>query len=404
MKQSITSITDWSAQTALVREDLNVPIDAATGAITDDTRIRAALPTLTYLLDKGARVVVMSHLGRPKGKPSPALSLKPVAEHLQQLLPGRHVQLASGVYNDAVKAEVAALKPGQLLLLENIRFEPGEEANDPEFAKQLASLGTIFVHDAFGTAHRAHASTEGIAHYIGKTVAGFLMLKEVDAMTRILTAPPRPLTAVIGGSKVSSKITVLQNLIPKVDNLVIGGGMRYTFFKALGYEVGKSLVEPDFIPLAVELMALAKSHNTNLVLPSDAVVADAFDNNANTQIVPSNAIPADWEGLDIGPDSIATITALLKASKAVLWNGPMGVFELPNFAAGTRAVAETLANLPQVQTVLGGGDTVAAIEAFGIDPARYTHVSTGGGASLEFLEGKILPGIAVIPDEVAVTH
>jgi phosphoglycerate kinase len=403
MKRSITDITNWSEQTALVREDLNAPLDATTGAITDDTRITAALPTLQYLLDQKAKVVVLSHLGRPKGKPDPAFSLKPVADRLAQLLPQANVQLAPAVTGPQVTAMVQALQPGQLLLLENTRFEPGEEANDPALAKALAALGTVFVHDAFGASHRAHASTEGLAHHIPQTVAGFLMLKEVDTLTRILTNPPRPLTAIIGGSKVSSKITVLQNLIPKVDNLIVGGGMRYTFFAAQGFGVGDSLVEPDFVPLATELMALAKQHNTQLWLPEDTLVANGFSNDAATQVVPSNAIPDGWQGLDIGPASIATLNGVLRNSKAVLWNGPMGVFEFANFAAGTKAMANTLAELTAegVQTVLGGGDTVAAIEAFGIDPARYTHVSTGGGASLEFLEGKTLPGIAAIPDATA---
>jgi phosphoglycerate kinase len=396
LKRSITDIPNWSEHVALVREDLNVPVENS--QITDDTRIRAALPTLTYLLQRNAKIVLMAHFGRPKGNVDMAFSLKPVAEHLRDLLPGYPVALAPDVYSPNVVDMVKAMSVGSVLLLENTRFEPGEEKNDPELAKNLASLGTIFVHDAFGASHRAHASTEGVGHFL-PTVAGFLMQKEVDTMTRILTNPPRPLTAVIGGSKVSSKITVLQNLIPKVNHLVIGGGMRYTFFNALGYEVGDSLVEPDFIPLATELMALAKQHGTELLLPSDAVIADAFDNNANRKVVPSDQIPVGWQGLDIGPDSINTIQTVLKASKAVLWNGPMGVFEFANFAAGTKAIADTLANLADCQTVLGGGDTVAAIEAFGIDPDRYTHVSTGGGASLEFLEGKTLPGIAVIPDK-----
>ena len=396
MKRSITDIPNWSGKVALVREDLNVPLE--NGQITDDSRIQAALPTLTFLLQQEAKVVLMAHLGRPKGKPSPEFSLKPVEEHLRTLLPGYTITLAPDVYSPKVVEMVSKMQPGSLLLLENTRFEPGEEKNDPELAKNLASLGDIFVHDAFGASHRAHASTEGVAHHIHQTVAGFLMQKEVDTMTRIMSNPPRPLTAIIGGSKVSTKITVLQNLIPKVDNLVVGGGMRYTFFKAMGYEVGDSLVEPDFIPLAKKLMDLAKQHNTRLILPSDAVIADAFDNQANRKVVPSDQIPVGWQGLDIGPDSVATIQAVLKESKAVLWNGPMGVFEMPNFAAGTRAIAETLASLPDTQTVLGGGDTVAAIEAFGISPEQFTHVSTGGGASLEFLEGKILPGIAVIPD------
>jgi phosphoglycerate kinase len=401
LKRSITDIPNWSNLVALVREDLNVPLE--NGQITDDTRIQAALPTLTYLLQQQAKVVVMAHLGRPKGKRSDEFSLKPVAEHLRTLLPGYTVTLAPDVYNAEVVEQVKKMQPASLMLLENTRFEPGEEKNDPELAKKLASLGNVFVHDAFGASHRAHASTEGIAHHINQTVAGFLMQKEVDTMTRMLSNPPRPLTAIIGGSKVSSKITVLQNLIPKVDNLVVGGGMRYTFFKAMGYEVGDSLVEPEFIPLAKQLMDLAKQHNTQLILPTDAVIADAFDNNANHKVVPSDQIPVGWQGLDIGPDSVEAIQAVLKASKAVLWNGPMGVFEMPNFAAGTRAIAETLATLPDVQTVLGGGDTVAAIEAFGLAPDQFTHVSTGGGASLEFLEGKTLPGIAVIPDAEPVT-
>jgi phosphoglycerate kinase len=398
MKKTIRDIKDWQGKRALVREDFNVPLDP-NGEITDDTRIREAIPTLEYLLKAGARVIIMSHLGRPKGKASAEFSLAPVAKRLQHYLPDSTVHFVDAAYSDAVVEQVNGLQDGEVLLLENMRFEPGEEKNDPEFAKKLAALGDVYVNDAFGTAHRAHASTEGVAHFLNPKVAGFLMEKEIKALSSIMEGD-EPLTAIIGGSKVSTKITVLENLLPKVRYLIIGGGMIFTFLKAEGYDVGTSLVEDDFVETASQLIRKAKSlPNVTLVLPNDLVVADAFAADADTQTVDADIIPDGWMGLDIGPDSVKRIQAILEQSPKVLWNGPLGVFEFPRFAHGTEAIAETIAKLTdkrKCKSVLGGGDTVAAIEQFCIEPDRYTHVSTGGGASLEFLEGKTLPGIAIL--------
>ncbi len=400
MKQTIKDIKDWQGKRALVREDFNVPLNEKQ-EITDDTRIREALKTLQYLTKAGAKVVIMSHLGRPKGKATPEFSLAPVAKRLQQFLPDVTVTFADGTYSDAILEQTQTMQPGEILLLENMRFEKGEEVNDPEFAKKLASLGDIYVNDAFGTAHRAHASTEGVAHFLSPKVAGLLMDKEIKALTTILEGD-EPLTAIIGGSKISTKITVLENLLEKVRYLIIGGGMVFTFLKAEGYDVGTSLVEDEFVPTAAKLMEKAKSMpNVTLVLPNDLLVADAFSEEADTQTVDSDMIPDGWMGLDLGPDSIKRIQKILDNSPKVLWNGPLGVFEMEKFAHGTEAIALTLADLTKqkkAQTVLGGGDTVAAIEQFCIDPHKYTHVSTGGGASLEFLEGKPLPGITILDE------
>jgi phosphoglycerate kinase len=399
MKKSITDIANWQGRRALVRVDFNVPLDEH-ARITDDTRIREALPTLRYLVQHGAKVILMSHLGRPKKQVVESLRLTPVAEHLQTLMPETKVRKTTEVYSAQVVAAVESLQPGEILLLENTRFEPGEEANDPQLAQNLASLGDVFVNDAFGAAHRAHASTEGLAHFVSEKVAGFLMQKEIDALTEALQASKRPYTAIIGGSKISTKITVLENLLKNVDRLIIGGGMRFTFFAAQGHSVGDSLCEPDFIDTAKRLMEQAKAEGKTLYLTRDVVVADRFDKDANRQVVAFDAIPDGWGGMDIGPESIADIEKMIADSALILWNGPVGVFEFPNFSQGTRAVAEAVAN-SSAMSILGGGDTVAAIEAFGIDPARYTHVSTGGGASLEFLEGKTLPGIAVLDEALA---
>lgn len=395
-KLTIRDIQNWQGKRALVREDFNVPLDAQLH-ITDDTRIREALPTLQYLTEQGAKVVIMSHLGRPKGKPSPEFSLAPVAKRLQELLPTVKVHFAASPLAEDTQVKIAQMGTGEILLLENIRFEPGEEKNDPELAKQLAALGDVYVNDAFGTAHRAHASTEGVAHYLQPKVAGLLMAREIEALSTVLNSP-QPLTAIIGGSKISTKITVLENLLDKVQHLVIGGGMLFTFLKAQGKAVGNSLVEDDFVDTARQLLGKGAG---KIVLATDVVIADAFKADAASQTVAVDAIPDGWMGLDIGPESVAKLQSILQQSPLVLWNGPLGVFEFPAFANGTRQIAETLAQLTEQglsRTVLGGGDTVAAIEQFGIDPKRYSHVSTGGGASLEFLEGKVLPGIAALDD------
>lgn len=399
-KMTIRDIRDWQGKRALVREDFNVPLNEQR-QITDDTRIREALPTLEYLSGQGAKIIIMSHLGRPKGKASPEFSLAPVAERLRELLPKIKVQFAGDAQLEQVTEQIGKLENGNILLLENIRFEPGEEKNDPELAKKLAALGDIYVNDAFGTAHRAHASTEGVAHYLKPKVAGFLMEKEISALSDVLNSAD-PLTAIIGGSKISTKITVLENLLPKVQHLIIGGGMLFTFLKAQGKPVGKSLVEEDFVKTAKQLL---QQGGSKIVLAEDVVIADEFKSEAQSKTVSADAIPDGWMGLDVGPESIATIREILRQSPLVLWNGPLGVFEFPKFEAGTKAVAETLAELTEqgkTRSILGGGDTVAAIEQFNIDPKRYTHVSTGGGASLEFLEGKALPGIAIL-DEAATT-
>lgn len=403
MKKTIRDVQQWEGKRALVREDFNVPLNDQ-GVITDDTRIREALPTLKYLLEHGAKVIVMSHLGRPKGKVDPAFSLAPVAQRLQELLPGVGVNFDSSADLKEAAQRANDLQPGQLLLLENVRFYPGEEKNDPELAKQLAALGDIYVNDAFGTAHRAHASTEGVAHLVQTRVAGFLMEKEINALSGVLHSD-KPLTAIIGGSKISTKITVLENLLPKVRHMIIGGGMIFTFLKAQGLSVGNSLVEDEFVDTAKKLLEDAKaSTKVTLVLPDDINVADKFAADADAKVVDADQIPDGWMGLDIGPNSIARIQDILNQSSLVLWNGPLGVFEFPRFAEGTRVVAETLAHNTEKgisQSILGGGDTVAAIEQFQIDPSRFTHVSTGGGASLEFLEGKTLPGIAALEDAPA---
>jgi phosphoglycerate kinase len=402
MKKTIRDIQNWNGKRALVREDFNVPLNDQK-QITDDTRIREALPTLRYLSEQGAKIIVMSHLGRPKGKPSPEFSLAPVAKRLQELLTGITVHFNAETISDKTIEQSQNLQPGEILLLENIRFEPGEEKNDPELAKRLAALGDVYVNDAFGAAHRAHASTEGVAHQLNSKVAGFLMEKEIKALSTVLNSKA-PLTAIIGGSKISTKITVLENLLPKVSHLIIGGGMLFTFLKAQGHSVGNSLVENDYLETAKKLLEQAKTTGKEIVLAEDVVIADKFAADAESKTVSSKDIPDGWMGLDIGAKSIQHIRQILGNSPVVLWNGPLGVFEFPRFAEGTKAVAETLAELTEqgkCQSVLGGGDTVAAIEQFHIDPKRYTHVSTGGGASLEFLEGKTLPGIAVL-DEATV--
>lgn len=378
----------------LVRADFNVPLDG--DRITDDTRIRATLPTIKYLSERGAKVLLTSHLGRPKGK-TPALTLQPVAKRLGELL-GTDVRMAPDAIGPEVRQLVTALAPGDVMLLENIRFYPEEEKNDPTFAKQLADEADLFVNDAFGTAHRAHASTAGVAQYL-PAVAGFLLDKEIRVMGKALTTPERPFVAIIGGSKVSSKIGVLENLIGKVDTLVIGGGMIFTFLKAQGLEVGQSLVETEKLDLARQLMAKAAENGTTLLLPVDLVVASDIKAEKASAVVEADRIPPTEMGVDIGPRSIEAIRRVLSGAKTVVWNGPMGVFENPAFAEGTRAVAQFVGDLTEkgATTIVGGGDSVAAVEQMGLAD-KFTHVSTGGGASLEFLEGLELPGVAALSE------
>ena len=392
-KKTIEDI-NVSGKKVLVRCDFNVPLDADKN-ITDETRINAALPTIRYLLDKGAAVILCSHLGRPKGEFNMKYSLAPVAKRLSEKL-GFEVKLASDVIGESAKKLAAEVKPGEAILLENLRFHAEEEKNDPAFAKELASMADVFVNDAFGTAHRAHASTEGVTHYL-PSVAGYLIGKELDVMGKALTNPVRPFVAILGGAKVKDKIGVITNLIDKVDALLIGGGMAYTFIKAQGGEVGNSLLDEERIGLAKELMDKAAVKGVKLILPVDNVIGDAFDNDCHQQVVESGKIPEGWEGLDIGPKTCEQFAEVIRTAKTVVWNGPMGVFEMPNFAKGTIAVAKALAESDAI-SIIGGGDSAAAIEQLGFAD-KVTHISTGGGASLEFLEGKVLPGIAALEDK-----
>ncbi len=390
------SSSDLSGKRVLVRADFNVPLDDA-GNITDDTRIRAALPTIQDLTSKGAKVILSSHFGRPKGVDE-KYRLTPVAKRLSELL-GQEVAKPSDCIGDEVAAAVAAMQNGQVLLLENVRFHKEEEKNDPEFAKQLAANADLYVNDAFGTAHRAHASTEGVTKYLSPSVAGYLIEKELQYLQNAIENPKRPLAAIIGGSKVSSKIGVIETLLEKCDKLLLGGGMIFTFYKARGLSVGKSLVEEDKLELAKSLDAKAKERGVQLLLPTDVVVADNFAADANSQIVSIENIPDGWMGLDIGPESVKMFQAALADCKSVLWNGPMGVFEFDKFAVGTEAIARTLADLTKTgtDTIIGGGDSVAAVEKVGVAD-QMSHISTGGGASLELLEGKVLPGIAALDE------
>ena len=382
---------DLSNKRVLIRVDFNVPLKE--GKVTDATRIVAALPTIKYILSQpGTSLVVMSHFGRPKGKKNPDFSMIPVGKKFEELL-GRPVKVASDVIGEEVRKEVEALKAGEVLLLENCRFYPDEEANNPEFAKELASFGDVYVNDAFGTAHRAHASTEGVAHYL-PAYAGFLIEKEVKFMAPLLENPEKPFVAIIGGSKVSSKISVLESLVKTCDAIVIGGGMAYTFLKVQGHQIGKSLVEDDFLETAKNFLAAAEKKGVKVILPVDHVCAAAFAEDAEPVAVDAIDIPADLMGMDIGPKTTAAIVAELASAKSVVWNGPMGVFEFASFAKGTEAVAKALA-ASSATTVVGGGDSVAAINKFGLAD-KISHVSTGGGASLEFLEGKVLPGIKAL--------
>ncbi|NLE20740.1 MAG: phosphoglycerate kinase [Clostridiales bacterium] len=378
---------------ALVRVDFNVPMDEE-GRITDENRIQGALPTIRYLADKGAKVILCSHLGRPKGEFNLKYSLAPVARRLSELL-GREVLMAKDVVGEDARRLAASLKDGDVMLLENLRFHKEEEKNDPDFAKSLASLADLYVNDAFGTAHRAHASTEGVAHFL-PAVSGFLIEKELQFMGKALENPDRPFVAILGGAKVSDKLGVINNLLEKVDTLIIGGGMAFTFAAAQGGKVGGSLLEKDRVDYAREMLEKAEKKGVKLLLPEDTVAADKFDNAANTRVVPTLDIPEGWQGLDIGPKAQAAFAKAVREAKTVVWNGPMGVFEMPAFAEGTRAVAKALAD-SGATTIVGGGDSAAAVAQMGFAD-RISHISTGGGASLEFLEGLVLPGVAALND------
>lgn len=391
-KKTIQDI-DVNGKTVFCRVDFNVPM--SDGEVTDDTRIRAALPTIEYLAHKGAKVILASHLGRPKGEVVEELRLDPVAKRLSDLL-NKEVTKTDEAYGPEVNKALSDIESGEILLLENVRFYAGEEKNDEELAKEFANLADIYVNDAFGAAHRAHASTEGIAHHI-PAVAGHLMEKELRVLGKALKEPERPFTAIIGGAKVKDKIGVIDNLIDKVDHLIIGGGLAYTFVKAQGYEIGKSLLEEDKIDLAKEYMAKAKEKGVQFHMPLDVIIGDDFSNDANTHVVDIDSIPADWEAMDIGPKTIEKYSEIVKDSKLVIWNGPMGVFELEPFAKGTTNVAEALSQT-KGYTVIGGGDSAAAVEKFGY-ANQMDHISTGGGASLEFMEGKDLPGVVALNDK-----
>ena len=387
-----------------IRVDFNVPLTEDGTTITDDTRIVATLPTIEYALRHRAKVILASHLGRPKGKPNPKYSLRPVAIRLRELLDKKFSDSVNVAFSPDCVGEIAEemarqLESGQVLLLENLRFHAEEEANDPAFSKALASLAEVYVNDAFGSAHRAHASTEGITHYLKPAVAGLLMEKEITYLGKALESPENPFVAIIGGSKISGKIDVIQNLLDKVDTLVIVGGMAYTFFRALGVKTGKSLVEEDKIDLAKETLAKAKAKGVNLLLPVDNVIADNFSNDAKTQVWDSSKdFPDDWQGLDIGPQSVAAIEQVVATAKTIVWNGPAGVFEFPRFAVGTNAIARAIAANRTATSIIGGGDSVSAINQAGVAD-QITHISTGGGASLEFLEGKKLPGVEALTDK-----
>lgn len=392
-KKTIEDI-DVAGKRVIVRVDFNVPLDADRN-ITDDKRIVGALPTIKYLVDKGAKTILVSHLGRPKDGFEDKYSMKPTAVKLGQLL-GKEVIMAKDVIGEDAKAKAAALKNGEVLMLENVRFHKEETKNDPGFAKQLASMAEIFVNDAFGTAHRAHASTAGLADYL-PAVCGYLIKKEIDFMGKALANPARPFVAILGGAKVSDKIAVIENLIDKVDTLIIGGGMAYTFLKAKGYHIGNSICEDDKLELAKTLMAKAEAKGVNLMLPIGSMVAQEFKNDTEIKYVPSDAMPDGWMGMDIGSLTIEKFSKEIRKAKTVIWNGPMGVFEFPNFATGTKEVAKAVAESGAL-SIVGGGDSAAAVEQLGFAD-KITHISTGGGASLEFLEGKVLPGIAVLMDK-----
>ncbi|AAT61096.1 MULTISPECIES: phosphoglycerate kinase [Bacillus] len=392
-KKSIRDV-DLKGKRVFCRVDFNVPMKE--GKITDETRIRAALPTIQYLVEQGAKVILASHLGRPKGQAVEELRLTPVAARLGELL-GKDVKKADEAFGPVAQEMVAAMNEGDVLVLENVRFYAGEEKNDAELAKEFAALADIFVNDAFGAAHRAHASTAGIADYL-PAVSGLLMEKELEVLGKALSNPERPFTAIIGGAKVKDKIGVIRHLLDKVDNLIIGGGLAYTFVKALGHEIGLSLCEDDKIELAKEFMQLAKEKGVNFYMPVDVVITEEFSETATTKIVGIDSIPSNWEGVDIGPKTREIYADVIKNSKLVVWNGPMGVFEMTPFSQGTKAVGQALADAEGTYSVIGGGDSAAAVEKFGMAD-KMSHISTGGGASLEFMEGKELPGVVCLNDK-----
>ncbi len=396
-KKTIDNI-DVKGKKVLVRVDFNVPLDENRN-VTDDKRIVESLPTIKKILSVGGTLILMSHLGRPKGKVKPEFSLAPAAKKLGELLSSKVIMAPDCIGKEA-RAAVDSAKPGDVVLLENLRFHPEEEANDPEFAKELASFGQLYVNDAFGSAHRAHASTEGVTKFLKPAVAGYLMEKELKYLSQAVGNPARPYIAIIGGAKISGKIDVINNLLGKVDALIVGGGMMFTFLKAMGKGIGNSILEADKVDLAKELMEKAKSGNAKLVLPGDCVVAEKFENTAPSEVVAVDAIPEGKVGMDIGPKSIEAFRNEIVNAKTVVWNGPMGVFEMENFAAGTKAIAEALAEATKkgASTIVGGGDSAAAIAKFGLEK-EVSHVSTGGGASLEFLEGKTLPGVAALDNK-----
>ena len=393
-KKTVRDI-DLKGKKVLVRCDFNVPLDENFN-ITDNRRIVGALPTIKYLLDNDCKVILCSHLGRPKGQVKKEFSLAPVAKELSRLL-GKEVKLADDIIGESAKTLTANMKNGEIVLLENVRFDAREEANDPEFAKELASLAEVYVNDAFGTAHRAHSSTAGVASYL-PAVSGFLMEKEINFLGTALENPERPFVAILGGKKVSDKIGVIDSLLEKVDTLMIGGGMAYTFFKSMGYNVGDSICELDKLDLAKELMEKAKAKGVKLMLPVDTKVGKEFKEDTESKVVPYTQIPDGWEGFDIGTETIKMYEEELKKAKTVIWNGPVGLFEFDQFAVGTNSLAKCLGSLEGVTTIIGGGDSAAAIEKLGIGD-KFTHISTGGGASLEFLEGKKLPGVECLLDK-----
>ncbi|MBH5320881.1 phosphoglycerate kinase [Paenibacillus sp. GSMTC-2017] len=392
-KKSVRDVTELQGKRVFVRVDFNVPLE--NGNITDDKRIRETLPTINFLIEKGAKVILASHLGRPNGQVVEELRHTASAARLAELL-GKPVMKANEAIGPAVEAQVNALENGDVLLLENVRFYPGEEKNDPELAQSFAKLADLFVNDAFGAAHRAHASTEGIAHIL-PAVSGLLMERELEVLGKALNNPERPFTAIVGGSKVKDKIAVIDKMLEIADNIIIGGGLSYTFFKAQGHEIGKSLVDNSKLDLALEFIEKAKKLGKNFLIPVDIVVTDDFSATANTQIVDVDSIPAEWEGIDIGPKTRELYADVIKNSKLVVWNGPMGVFEIEPFSHGTRAVAQATAETSGY-TVIGGGDSAAAAEKFGLAD-QMNFISTGGGASLEFMEGKVLPGVVALNDK-----
>ena len=389
---------DVAGKRVLVRVDFNVPLDED-GRIIDDTRIRAALPTVEHLLTQGASVILMSHLGRPQGQQVPALSLAPIAEHLSQLL-GRAVGMAPDCVGDEVAAQAAALQPGQVLLLENVRFHPEEEQNEQTFAQQLAELGDAYVNDAFGAAHRAHASTEGVPRCMGARASGLLMEREISYLDEALRRPQRPFTAILGGAKISGKIELIEHLLNQVDALLIGGGMAYTFFKAMGLEIGDSLLEEDRLDTARQLLTRVEDEGLDFQLPTDCVVADRFAADAQAQVVARDAIPRGWQGMDIGPQTRQRYADQIARGGTIVWNGPLGVCEMESFAQGTQQIIQTLADATRegALSIIGGGDTAAAVTQAGLAQAM-THISTGGGASLECMSGRVLPGVAILDDE-----